>query len=143
MSEPGKRRKILNYLKKSHYNVVPMQETHSTVSVIREWAAQLGTHENFKSFWNSFNNVSCGVAILIKEDPYFQATEIYDDQIGRIMTITVETNNTTVQIASIYAPNLPSNHENFFKTLRNVLNIEGKHIIGSDFNMVEDPIRDR
>ena len=120
-----------------------LQETHSVstddMDWTREWREISGGGNSY--FNHSDNSGSRGVAILTLKHFAHTPKGTFSDQKGRILTLVFETQNTKVQIMSIYGPNRQK--ERFFQNLDQFTELGPPLIVGGDFNMVENNDLDR
>ncbi len=92
---------------------------------------------NFK-----FSQRARGAAIIIRKSVQFELVTSIADLNGRFVIVTGKLYNTSVIIASVYAPNWDNdNWDHFFSSLPNVS--DHYIIIGGDFNLVQDVCLDR
>ncbi len=114
------------------------QEKHlcskDILCIKRAWMGHLF---NFK-----FSQRARGAAIIIRKSVQFELVTSIADLNGRFVIVTGKLYNTSVIIASVYAPNWDNdNWDNFFSSLPNVS--DHYIIIGGDFNLVQDVCLDR
>ena len=107
MNGDNKRKKLFRYFKSSDFDFICLQETHSQLQTAKRWKNEWGENLNFKSHWNSGTNMSCGVAILLKNATSYKLIDTREDDEGRMLLLTLKIDNIAVQLASIYAPNRP------------------------------------
>ena len=117
------------------FEIIPLEETHSTNKMINKWEKQwLG-----KSFWNSGKATkSSGIAIVLKKDLNIEMHTILKDEERRILSLNFSLEKQNFQIINIYAPTKNSEKSKFYKHLKNYINTKQNIILGGDFNMVKD-----
>jgi len=84
---------------------------------------------------------SAGVAILHR--PSLVRERLFVDNEGRLVVGTFKANNTTFQIASLYAPNRNPARDGFLKRVTLSPSISGPVVVAGDFNSVIDRTLDR
>ena len=140
-----KRRSILEHFHKVGSDLVLLQETHTTLATSklygREWKRM--APRGHRSMWNSYTNRSCGVAILIADATTTSVVDYQTDPNGRVITLKFKTNGHTYQVQCVYAPTVPETRPQFFQNLNGFLYPDAATITAGDFNMVENPARDR
>ena len=140
LQNKNKRIRIFQYFKTKKYDVILLQETHSTQRDENKWKKEW----EGPAFFSSLNNLKCGVAILCNNNQNkFKITYEHCDKAGRLITIKIETETCTMKITNIYAPNIPKKRKRFFEKLETYIKNDTKNILGGDFNMVEDIPQDR
>uniref|UniRef100_A0A803T8M6 Reverse transcriptase domain-containing protein n=1 Tax=Anolis carolinensis TaxID=28377 RepID=A0A803T8M6_ANOCA len=132
LNSPNKRNRLFNKLKKEKYNIIAIQETHIAlkhISLLKK--GYLG-----QSFIAADKVKKRGVVLYI--DDKFPAKEVFKDNEGRVIAVTIDFENEKILICNIYAPNGPKTK--FIKTLREKINnTEFDHmILLGDFNGVLD-----
>lgn len=140
-----KRRSIMEHFQKVGSDLVLLQETHTTFTSSkqygREWKRM--APQRHRSMWNSHTNRSCGVAILIADTSTTQVIDCQTDPNGRVITLKFKINDHTYQAQSVYAPTAPEPRPQFFENLGAFLYPDATTITAGDFNMVENPDKDR
>lgn len=127
-----KRRKLFLFLHRRNYDVIFLQETHSTPQDTRYWLNEWGGRITF----SHGTHQSLGTAVLFY--PGFTVSlqsEIIDEN-GRYIILLLSIDNTEVCFVNIYGPNIDNRLP--FYTVKNYLrNLNCNHIIwGGDFNFV-------
>ena len=121
------------------YAIYFLQEVHCTKDKETLWSSECG----YSAIFSSFSNASVGVGILFNNNFTFQILKSYSDPVGRFLLIDIHTENKTLTLANIYAPNNddPFFFENFYNHL---LTFDcGELILGGDFNLVLDVQKDK
>lgn len=95
-----KRRSIFVRLKAKKYDIVLLQETHSTPSSESLWKCQWGG----KNIWSHGESGSRGVAILYKRGLDIQLLSQERDHEGPYILVKVKLGETVLTICNIYAP---------------------------------------
>ena len=139
LRNPVKRHAIFQHFKKFSHDLICIQETH----LVEEDIPLLNIEWGGTTLWNPGSRTSGGVGILVKPKVKINIKDTHRDSNGRIITIVIDKNNTTMQICNIYAPDTPANRPNFYNNIPQYLTQNCPVILGGDFNMVEDPKMDR
>ena len=139
MRNQQERRKMFKHFKSMEYDVIMLQETHSTPNDVELWEKQWGG----PCFFSHGDNLSRGVAILFSNKNVVVSQSIYSDPNGRIIIIEATLKDISLTLVNIYAPNKDS--PMFFKELFQKLDLceQCDKVIGGDFNVVMDPVADR
>ena len=134
-----KRRCIFNWIRQSEFNLILLQETHSTPEIERFWCHEWG----FKIEFSHGSSASAGVCILFKPSAAYEILSVDKDSNGRLLLILLKINETLFTVVNIYGPN--KDEDSFFTSLQSVLHDKGEEpfIIGGDFNTVINPKVDR
>ena len=140
-----KRREIFRWLKRYHggeKSIVMLQETHSSDQYELIWEKEWGS----KIFYSHGSSTARGVAILMPLHHNFDVTELWKDTQGRILALTLKSDDIHLNIANIYAPTKDKVNEQL-NTLNELdLNLqlaESPFILGGDFNTCLNPILDK
>ena len=137
-----KRQLCFRWFKKQNADIVLVQETHWSKDIEHiiknEWKGSV--------FFNHGNHNARGVAILTKRQSNIRYLSDFKDQYGRYLIIECEINTSKYIIVNIYAPNIHTKRELFFKNIHILLsqkfdlqNLQTRLIIGGDFNCVLNP----
>ena len=111
LQNKNKRNRIFQHFKTKNYDVILLEETHSTQQDENEWTKEWEE----PAFFSLLNNTKCGVAILCNNNKNkFNATYEHSDNAGRPVTIKIETETCTLKITNIYAPNISKKRKIFF-----------------------------
>ena len=115
-----KRKTIFHYLKQKHYDMILLQETHSTSSDEKQWACKWGGHIPF-AHGESHRN---GVAIPFTKNLKVEFCSKYSDSDGRILLCNIQVKDKKITLASVYAPtkNKPKFFDNLFLFFQNFPN---------------------
>ena len=137
--DDSKRRNIFQYLRERQYDIIFMQELHSTKNEEIYWRAQWGG----PMYFSHYKSNSRGVAILINKKSKIDVKKVGNDKEGRIVEVNVQTEQHKFHMINIYAPN--EDKPQFFLDVGNRPEINEIHnkIIGGDFNLVLDEEKDR
>ena len=130
-----KRRKVFNFLHDKKYDIMFLQETHSTANTCKVWKNEWGG----QAFFAHGCSNARGVAILVKKHVNLKIQNIVRDIEGRYIILKVGYMNATYMLASVYAPNKddPDFFASFFHKYEN---FDTQHaIIAGDFNTVLSP----
>ena len=134
----NKRRAIFHYLHLKKFNIMFLQETHSTVSNSTLWKSQWGV-----KMWMSHGTTqSRGVAILVNKIDIIVHNVIRDTN-GRYLILYVTLVGVKTILCNIYAPNIDT--PDFFKAVfTEIEKFPFEHVIvAGDFNLALDPTVDR
>ena len=134
-----KRRCLFNWIRDSDYQLILLQETHSTPDIERFWCNEWG----FKVEFSHGSSASAGVCVLFKPSASFEIIKVDRDTDGRILFLLLKINDMLLTVVNVYGPNNDNN--DFFDSLHSLLAQNGEEplIIGGDFNTVLDPNLDR
>ena len=139
LQDNNKRKRIFQTFRNSKFDIILLQETHSTDEDVVLWKKDwIG-----RAFFSSLNSTKSGVAILCKESKNFKAEFENSDKAGRIISVTIETQKNKFQITNVYAPNIPLQRKTFFDKLKCYVTPKYEIILGGDLNMVENLTMDR
>ena len=96
-----KRLKIFNYLRNKFYDIICLQETHSTKQIEKFWKTQWGG----PVFYSHGDSRSKGCIILFRRKLDVKVHYMINDKMGRfnLMDVTIGLNR--VVLCNIYAPN--------------------------------------
>ena len=139
LSDRIKHREVFNYLHSKNYDIILLQETHSTVSCEKQWSAEWG-----RKIWFSHGESNAkGVAILFHRDIQITVHNVLSKQQGRALTMYVTFGNSKFLLCNLYAPN-QDNPRFFSESLEDISHYNPDyHIIAGDFNLALDPSIDR
>ena len=137
LGDSAKRRKIFHYLHKREYDLVFVQESHSTKNAEKFWRSQWGG----RIIFSHGSSASKGVLILIKKKVQLKEIKQMKDKCGRWIIWQAQYNDKILNFVNIYAPN--EDNPQFFVELFNELakvdsKENGNYILGGDLNMVFD-----
>ena len=134
-----KRKTIFHYLKQKHYDMILLQETHSTSSDEKQWACEWGEHKLF-AHGESHRN---GVAILFTKNLKVEFVFKYSDSDGRILLCNIQIKDKKILLASIYAPT--KNETKFFDNFFSILSNFSKHdvVLAGDWNLILNDQQDK
>jgi len=138
LNDKKKRTDVFAWLKRKRYDIYFLQETHSTESIEKQWEDEWG----YKAFFSSHTGNSRGVAILFNNTFPFTVINTYTDTQGRFIFLDILINDLKYTILILYGPN--DDDPNFFQLLQLKLEqINNEQIIiGGDFNVVQDYLKD-
>ena len=114
LQDNNKRKRIFQTLRNSKFDIILLQETHSTDEDVVLWEKDW----TGRAFFSLLNSTKSGLAILCKESKNFKVEFENSDKAGRIISVTVETQKDKFQITNIYAPNIPLQRKTFFDKLK-------------------------
>lgn len=137
LGDEKKRRKIFNYLHEKKWDIVLLQETHSTVAKESFWTNEWGG----RIFFSHGTSSAKGVAILLKKNSPFVLKHLNKDDEGRVIAVSLEFDDVQIQCVSIYAPNVDD--VSCFKYMFAMTEeMSGQRIIGGDYNTVLNVVKD-
>ena len=129
-----KRNVLFDYLERKKFSVIFLQETHSEPGDVSLWSTQW----KGKMYFCHGNCQSLGVAILVSEKSNLDVKNIDKDGKGRWIKGEINWNNTTLSVASVYAPNEQYARSYFVDDLSDRITGDYNWIIGRDFNCNTD-----
>lgn len=134
-----KRRKIFTWIKKLNFDVIFLQETHSSISDSDSWLNEWGGLGVFAHG----DNKSRGVGVLLRPNSGLGIDKIFADKDGRFLTLELEYNGSTVTIGNFYGPNIDNTRaiEDFLYKVTEYEN--ATVILGGDFNLCLNVSKDR
>jgi len=144
LSNPSKRKSVFNWLKRSRYDVIMLQESHSTVETESMWISDWPGPVFFAH--GSRNGRGC--CTLVREELDFKPVSIKADRNGRFLITKCEISNDPVTIINVYAPNKDSDYAEFMHKLDDNLSMIDVSnlndiIIGGDWNIVRNDELDK
>lgn len=126
-----KRREIFSFLKRKQFDIIFLQETHSSPEIERKWAKEWGG----TCLFSHKDSKSRGVMIAFKSEQNIISK--WSDNEGRTVMTEVRINDIIYSLVNVYAPNYEENKVKYFNSLHvNVINNISKDnlIIGGDWN---------
>ncbi len=136
LGDPNKRRELFWLLWKKPYNIIFLQETHSSKELEKVWENEWGG----QVYYAHGETNARGVAILVKNLD-LKVNNLHR-QNGRYLILECVYNQCSYTLANIYGPNV--NDPSFFHDIFDIVGqTHGDLILGGDFNVVQDPILDR
>ena len=108
-----KRRCIFNWIRQSEFNLILLQETHSTPEIERFWCHEWG----FKIEFSHGSSASAGVCILFKPSAAYEILSVDKDSNGRLLLILLKINETLFTVVNIYGPNKDEDSFFYFPTI--------------------------
>ena len=134
-----KRDKMFAWLKEQAYNIILLQETHSTTDINNQWTQEWGN----SSFFSGNKSNSQGVGILLNDKLNCGIVNHIDIFQGRLQALEITINDKNIIIINIYGPN--NDDISIFNKLEEfiLLNDDKSIIIGGDFNTYLDIDKDR
>ncbi len=136
----NKRSKILNWLNLQNFQVIFLQETHFTNNADVDRLEQEWRGSSFHSFGTSN---SSGVSILFKSRISPDKVKVAHDSTGRLISLLLDTDDSTLQFCNIYAPNKVSDRVQFFENMSSYIKRGFPTVLGGDFNCIEDIFLDK
>ena len=132
LSDSIKRRRIFNHIHHKNYDIVLLQETHSTKSSQKRWKTEYGGNIIF----NHGESNARGVAILFAKSLQYKIIDVNRDIDRRVLVVKIEIEVHKFQIINCYAPN--TDDDMFFRNLNNISVIDPNfhQIIAGDFNTI-------
>lgn len=144
LNNPSKRKSVFKWLKRSRYDVVILQETHSTVQTESMWKPDWPG----PAFFAHGSNNCRGCCTLVREELDFKPVSIKADRNGRFFIMKCEITNDPVTIINVYAPNKDSEYIEFMHNLDDSLSMIDVSnlndiVIGGDWNIVRNDELDK
>ena len=140
LADQLKRRKIFYYFHEKKFDIIYLQETHSTKNCAKIWSAEWGN-----KIWFSHNSSRAGgSAILFRKDLPIIVHNVEIDDSGRKIILYCTIYQFKTLLVNIYAPN--RDDPTFFKQLFadiGKFNSYDHIILAGDFNLVIDTKIDR
>jgi len=139
-----KRKAVFRWLDKGKFDIILLQETHSTVELEsvwkRDWPGSI--------FFSHGTGNSRGCCILVRDTLEFNSLSVINDDNGRFVILQALIVNEPVTIVNVYAPNVETEHVNFIDSLDEALsknNISNLNdiVMGGDWNVVRDSELDK
>ena len=115
-----------------------LQETHSEKCIEKLWKSQWGG----RIYYLHGTNKARGTAILIAKNTPIKVTHQYSDTDGRVVILQVSLENTKLTLSTLYAPT-KDDPEFFQELLCTIIKSGDNHIIGGDWNLVLDIMKDK
>ena len=139
LQNDAKRRETFHYFHIKNFDIIFLQETHSTVKNETVWSAQWGSKIRFAHRSSSAG----GTAILINKKLDMTVHNIIAHDAGRYVLMYVTYNKAKILLANIYAPN--SDSPEFFQEVFGIIQkfSPDYYWIGGDFNLALDVKVDR
>jgi exodeoxyribonuclease-3 len=140
-----KRREIFRWLKRYHKateSIVLLQETHTLKDSENTWKQEWGSNV----FFSHGSNNARGVAILMPMKYNFTVELLWKDDNGRILAITIKTDELLLNVVNLYAPTKDKQNEQNEMLLdldQHITLAEIPTLLGGDLNTYIDPILDK
>jgi exonuclease III len=140
-----KRREIFRWLKRYHKateSIVFMQETHTLKDSENTWKQEWGSNV----FFSHGSNCARGVAILMPMKYNFSAELLWKDDNGRILAITIKTDELLLNVVNLYAPTKDKQNDQndmLHDLDQHIKLAETPTLLGGDLNTYIDPILDK
>lgn len=135
----SKRRKLFTWVKQLNFDIILLQETHSSATDSNRWINEWGGLGCF----SHGDNKSRGVGVLLKPNTGLGIGQIFSDKNGRFITLEVYFNGSSITIGNFYGPN----NDNTRAIKEFLLKIDEYEnatvIVGGDFNFCLDVLKDR
>ena len=112
---------------------------HSSKETENLWLAEWG----YRGLFSSLSSSRAGVSILFSNNFSFEILKYFSDPDGRFITVDIKTEDKTITLQNIYAPNYDD--PNFFQSaFNNLSTFECEHLVlGGDFNLVQNIQKDK
>ena len=125
-----KRCEFYNYLRQKQIDIGFIQETHCTKKERKWWRNQWGG----EMYFSDGESNSKGVAIVFAQSFDFKVEKIVQDDSGRALLMHIQTDNGSLLLVNIYAPN--EDQPMFFDwVIKHLDSFDVDHVIwGGDFN---------
>ena len=133
-----KRRETFRWLEMRKYAIYFLQEVDSTKDKETLWSSEWG----YSALFSSLSSSTAGVGILFNNSFTFEILKSFSDPEGRFIIVDISTENKTLTLVNIYAPN-KDDADFFEKVFNHLLTFDCvKLILGGDFNLVFDVHKD-
>ena len=134
-----KRTSVFNWITKKKFDVIYLQETHSTQELEQLWKNEW----KGRTFMSHGTSNSKGCMILFKQNLDIDIQEVKCDDDGRFIIIDCEIMDKRFILANVYAPNTEDRQVKFIRDLEHNINQFGytsdqDFIMGGDWNIVRD-----
>ena len=144
LRDAKRRVSLFNWLRRQHFDVIFIQETHSEVDCEIKWQNEWGG----KIIMSHGSSNSKGTMIMFRRDLDVSIKFSKCHQDGRIVLVNCDIMEENINFASIYAPNIEAEQLLFYDELEkclneNNINSEDMLIIGGDWNIVQNPEIDK
>ena len=96
-----KRREMFTWLCAKHFSIYMLQEVHCTDNTNSVWSAEWG----YQAIFSNYKSNKAGVCILFNNNFKLQIEKVFIDTQGRFIICDIRTNETSLTLANIYAPN--------------------------------------
>ena len=106
-----KRRQVFQYFQQKNYNIIFLQETHSSRKSGHFWRNEWG---GGKILFSHGDTNARGVAILFARNLDIKIEKVQNDTNRRVISALISFNDQRVLLCNIYAPN--EDDADFFKT---------------------------
>ena len=139
LRDQNKRLQIYKFLKEKGYDIILLQETHSTIQDTQYWSTQWSG----KMYFSHGKNNSKGTAILINRKTKIQVKSISSDDEGRLLEMDIDFEGIHIKILNLYAPN--GDEPKFFNDLADKIESSKCEniIVAGDYNLVLDLEKDK
>ena len=97
LRNPLKRRCLFNWIRDSEFQLILLQETHSTPDLERYWFHEWG----YKIEFSHGSSASAGVCVLFKPSASFEIITVDRDTDGRILLLVIKMNDTFLTVVSV------------------------------------------
>ena len=101
LGDNRKRRDVLNFLRKSNYSILCLQDTHFS----KETENLIANEWGYKAYFSSFNSRSRGVAIFFQNNFEFKILNSFHDNSGNVLILNIELEKLTFLLVCLYGPN--------------------------------------
>ena len=138
LRDSKKRRKIFHHLHQTQYDVICLQETHSTENDEKLWRSKFGG----KIFYDHGSSNSRGVMIMIRKKAPLKIGKEYCQKSGILSMLEIQFEENSFMLINVYAPNTdnPGFYVDVFheiKKFEEKTGINSKILVG-DLNLVLD-----
>ena len=132
-------------IRDTNIDLLAVQETHLTEDLAKQFTDIFGNTLSLIHSPDPQTNNARGIALVINKKK-FRTQDVTNTVVvpGRALLSTIPwQNNQSIRILAVYAPNIPSEIRDFWKTIQNTITTDpslSPDIVLGDFNMVEDAI---
>ena len=111
LGDPVKCRHLFYYLNEKQFDIILLQETHSTKTQEGRWKNEWGG----RMWFSHGESRARGTALLVNRKFNLKMLDIIRDQYGRYLLAKVEKDGERLLIGNVYGPNLPD--QDFYSSL--------------------------
>ena len=115
LGDHNKRRDVINFLRKSNYSIICLQDTH----FVKRNERLIRNEWGYKVIFNSYDSRSRGVAIFFNNNFEFNITDTYTDNTGNFIIICLEVDSRKLVLVNSYGPN--KDDPDFYKNILKII----------------------
>ena len=139
MRDKRKRQKLFKWIAIHKYDIICIQESHSSPDIEVLWKTEFGGDIVFAHGQTN----ACGVMILFKSDLVKQIHDVMLNNNGRFIVMDITVREKRLTLTNLYGPN--SDDKDFFATIYGKIEnySNDNRLIMGDFNHILNPILDK